>query len=63
MVCCSEKNATTFQPNSSVVSELVWHKLNPNLSNPDVEKRSPDGQCSTGVGPNVPMGTESNGSL
>jgi hypothetical protein len=51
----SEKKTTTFQCNGSAVSKLIWLKLDLNLSNVYVEKRSPDGQCSIGVGPNVPV--------
>jgi hypothetical protein len=50
----SGQNTTTFQCNSSAVSKLIRFKLDLNLSNGYVERRSPDGQCNLGVGPNVP---------
>jgi hypothetical protein len=49
----SKIKTTTFQSNGSVVSKLIWLKLDRNLSNAEVEERSPDGQCSMGVGPHV----------
>ena len=49
----SEKETTTFQSDGSVVSKLIWFEVNLNLSNSYFEKRSPGGQCSTGVVPDI----------
>jgi hypothetical protein len=49
------QKATTFQSNSSVVSKLIRPKLDLNLGNGYIEKRSPDGQYSAGVSPNDPV--------
>jgi hypothetical protein len=47
------KKAPTFQCNNSADCKLIWHEPDRDLSNAYIEKRSPDGQGNTGVGPNV----------
>jgi hypothetical protein len=55
----SETKISTFQFNRTVVSKLIWHQLDLNLSHAHFEKRSLDCQSSTGVGSNVTVRNQS----
>jgi hypothetical protein len=50
---------STFQPNNTVVSELLWLELELNLSHAYFEKRSLDRQRCPCVGSNVTVLNES----
>ena len=47
------RDATTFETHNPVISILIWLEVDRNLSNVYIEKRSLDGQFSTGVDPNI----------